>query len=244
MRSDTPRMCRGSVFYTWRQNVLKLKLLSHKYSLAELDKLELQVQCPQSCILASLRVFCASSPLQIAFWQEEHAKAIAAVFRSLELSDEEREVLTNSKESAPLGRQIEARIGKGEAMEAAVRQAWSEGRQRHLPGADRKVAYAVWRNPWMWAGEDAYIQAVLRWWGWTPWPTERRYPERPTNDLVKAGVEEVLLPSEPFPFKEEHRAECAGLPSRLVVGEAFSWYGSRMRQVPNMMAAWTDSRPD
>jgi hypothetical protein len=53
-----------------------------------------------------------------------------------------------------------------------------------------------------------------------------------------------LLPSEPFPFKEEHRAECANLPSRLVDGEAFSWYGSRMRKVPDMMVAWTDSRPD
>eukprot|EP00656_Telonema_subtile_P034898 TRINITY_DN38926_c0_g1_i1.p1 TRINITY_DN38926_c0_g1~~TRINITY_DN38926_c0_g1_i1.p1 ORF type:complete len:275 (+),score=89.90 TRINITY_DN38926_c0_g1_i1:143-967(+) len=31
----------GSMFYVWRQNVLKLKLLSHKYSLVELDKLEL-----------------------------------------------------------------------------------------------------------------------------------------------------------------------------------------------------------
>ena len=136
------------------------------------------------------------------------------------------------------------RAAEGEAMEAAVRQAWTEGRNRSYPGADRKVAYAVWRNPWMWAGEDAYIQAVLRWWGWAPWPEERRYPERQMDDLLKAGVEEVLLPSEPFPFKEEHRAECASLPSRLVDGEAFSWYGSRMRQVPDMMAAWTDSRPD
>jgi len=31
----------AAIFYTWRQNTIKLKLLSHKYSLGELDKLEL-----------------------------------------------------------------------------------------------------------------------------------------------------------------------------------------------------------
>ena len=60
----------------------------------------------------------------------------------------------------------------------------------------------------MWAGEDAYIQAVLRWWGWAPWPDERRYPECGMDDLLEIRVEEVLLPSELFPFKEAHRAEC------------------------------------
>ena len=105
---------------------------------------------------------------------------------------------------------------EGEVMEAAVRQAWSEGRDRHRLGADRKVAYAVWRNPWMWAGEDAHPSRPSV--GLGAVAEERRYPERPMDDLVKAGVEEVLLPSEPFPFKEEHRAECAGLPSRLVTG--------------------------
>eukprot|EP00658_Telonema_sp_P-2_P022462 TRINITY_DN18982_c0_g1_i1.p1 TRINITY_DN18982_c0_g1~~TRINITY_DN18982_c0_g1_i1.p1 ORF type:complete len:425 (-),score=105.88 TRINITY_DN18982_c0_g1_i1:312-1586(-) len=34
----------SSIFYTWRQNVIKLKLLSHKYTLAELDKFELSAE--------------------------------------------------------------------------------------------------------------------------------------------------------------------------------------------------------
>ena len=55
------------------------------------------------------------------------------------------------------------------------------------------------------------------------------------DTVRQAGVEEVLLPSEPFPFKEEHKAECGDLPSRLVDGEVFSWYGSRMLQVPAAM---------
>ena len=59
-----------------------------------------------------------------------------------------------------------------------------------------------------------------------------RYPECDMEAVLESGVKEVLLPSEPFPFKEEHRAECAGLTSTLVDGEMFSWYGSRMLQVP------------
>lgn len=128
------------------------------------------------------------------------------------------------------------RAERGRQLEAEVRQSWTEARERLHPGQGRKVAYAVWRDPWMWAGQDAYIQSVLRWWGWEPWPDDPRYPELDMDAVREAGVEEVLLPSEPFPFKEEHRAECGGLPSRLVDGEVFSWYGSRMLHVPASMA--------
>lgn len=121
---------------------------------------------------------------------------------------------------------------RGVEMESRVRAAWEETRQQILPGGHRRSAYAVWRDPWMWAGADAYIQDVMRWWGWSPWPEVDRYPEMKMHALVEAEIEEVLLPSEPFPFKEEHRAECAGLSTRLVDGEMFSWYGSRMLKVP------------
>lgn len=123
---------------------------------------------------------------------------------------------------------------KGKALESEVRKAWSDAKA-DLHIEPRKVAYAVWRNPWMWAGNDAYIQDVLRWWGWTPWPDEPRYPECEMEELTRASIQEVFLPSEPFPFKEEHRLECGTLPSRLVDGEMFSWYGSRMRHVPAHM---------
>ncbi|MAC18009.1 MAG: cobalamin-binding protein [Flavobacteriales bacterium] len=131
---------------------------------------------------------------------------------------------------------------RGADLEAEARRSWEEGRLSVDPGQGRKVAYAVWRNPWMWAGHDAYIQSVLRWWGWTPWPEVARYPELEMAEVRDQGVEEVLLPSEPFPFKEDHKAECEGLDARLVDGEMFSWYGSRMLKVPAYMAAaWNDA---
>ena len=80
------------------------------------------------------------------------------------------------------------------------------------------------------------IQSV-RWWGWSTWPDAPRYPECDMEAVLESGVEEVLLPSEPFPFKEAHRAECLGLTSTLVDGEMFSWYGSRMLQVPAYIAS-------
>ena len=124
----------------------------------------------------------------------------------------------------------------GQRMTAEARAGWAEARAQFQP-CPQKVAYAVWRSPWMWAGSDAYIQDVLRWWGWTPWPEDARYPEYEMEALKAAGVEGVLLPSEPFPFKAEHQSECGGLPSRLVDGEMFSWYGSRMLRVPEYMSA-------
>jgi ABC-type Fe3+-hydroxamate transport system substrate-binding protein len=120
---------------------------------------------------------------------------------------------------------------EGAALEREVRESWLQHREDVRIDA-HKVAYAVWRNPWMWAGSDAYIQDVLRWWGWSPWPDEPRYPKYDLDDLIRASIEEVFLPSEPFPFKAEHAKECGPLSTRLVDGEMFSWYGSRMRRVP------------
>ena len=120
----------------------------------------------------------------------------------------------------------------GEDMAEQVRASWIRGQASFKPSY-RKVAYAVWRSPWMWAGSDAYIQDVLKWWGWSPWPALPRYPELTMDEVASAEVEGVLLPSEPFPFKESHLQECGGLPAQLVDGEMFSWYGSRMLQVPS-----------
>lgn len=125
---------------------------------------------------------------------------------------------------------------RGAALREEVRAAWQEARADFSPPVEA-VAYAVWRNPWMWAGQDAYIQDVLRWWGWRPWPDAMRYPELEMEEVWDSGVGEVLLPTEPFPFKEAHRAECGGLDTRLVDGEMFSWYGSRMALVPDYLRA-------
>lgn len=112
---------------------------------------------------------------------------------------------------------------EGKAWIARIQDAWGPQKPLH-----RKVAYCVWRDPLMVAGGDTFISDVLNWWGMAnAFGHLSRYPEVTSEMLLEADVEEVLLPSEPFPFKVRHQSEFS-LPNRLVDGEAFSWYGSRM----------------
>lgn len=97
----------------------------------------------------------------------------------------------------------------------------------------RSVAYFIWYRPWMSVGNDTFIHDVLQRCGFdNVFGNETRYPEVDADMLVKAKPDVVLLSSEPFPFKEKHMDEMKELlPDaivKLVDGEMFSWYGSRM----------------
>ena len=103
--------------------------------------------------------------------------------------------------------------------------------------APLRVCYLIWRDPWMTVGGDTFIHDVLRRASLTNVFGERtRYPEITSEAIVAAEPDVILLSSEPFPFGERHIAELEhavpGVPVRLVDGELFSWYGSRMRLMP------------
>ena len=100
-----------------------------------------------------------------------------------------------------------------------------------------KVAYLIWKKPYMTVGSDCFISDMLKKCGFTPaFDHLLRYPEISTADLQAAAPEFVFLSSEPYPFKEKDIPELKLLlpDSRilLVDGELFSWYGSRLRQSP------------
>lgn len=101
-------------------------------------------------------------------------------------------------------------------------------------GVRQKVAYFIWRNPWMMAGKETFIDDMLQRCGWENVSTEIRYPELKEDLNVQADL--VLLSSEPYPFKENHIDEIqARFPRAKVVlvdGEMFSWYGSRLLHAP------------
>lgn len=96
-----------------------------------------------------------------------------------------------------------------------------------------KVAYVIWKNPWMVAANETFINDML---------TENnfencfsdlnRYPEISLSDLKQREVNLIMLSSEPYPFKAKDIAEfksvCPNADIRVVDGEAFSWYGSRL----------------
>jgi ABC-type Fe3+-hydroxamate transport system substrate-binding protein len=104
------------------------------------------------------------------------------------------------------------------------------------PRAPRRVVYLIWHKPWMAAGQDTFIDAMLTSLGLVNAVQQRRYPELTTDALAALQPDYIFLSSEPYPFQEKHVAEwqqrCPNTRSMLVDGEMFSWYGSRLLQAP------------
>ena len=97
-----------------------------------------------------------------------------------------------------------------------------------------KVAYFIWKNPWMVSGGDTFINTMIEEAGFeNTFKSELRYLEIDLSHVKLQLADYVFLSSEPFPFKEKHIEEIKDrLPNKkilLVHGEYFSWYGSRMK---------------
>lgn len=99
------------------------------------------------------------------------------------------------------------------------------------------TAYMIWRNPYMAAGNDCFIHAMLKACGLKNLFADKpRYPETSLDELRSKKCQVLMLSSEPFPFREDHIAPIAHqLPDARILladGEMFSWYGSRMKLAP------------
>lgn len=97
---------------------------------------------------------------------------------------------------------------------------------------NKKVAYFIWKHPYMLAGQDTFINHMLALNGLHNVVKSSRYPEMDIAEVEKLQPNLVFLSSEPYPFREKHINELqTALPQadvRLVDGEMFSWYGSRL----------------
>jgi len=97
-----------------------------------------------------------------------------------------------------------------------------------------KVAYFIWRNPWMVAANNTYINHILELNKLDNiYKNNDRYPEVEIKKIKSEGDPDlVFLSSEPYPFKEEHAFEIGSYTDRaktfFVDGEFFSWHGSRL----------------
>ena len=99
-----------------------------------------------------------------------------------------------------------------------------------------KVAYLIWKDPYMTVGGDTFISRILEELGFeNQFKNQKRYPEIQLEDFKEADL--IFLSSEPFPFKEKHIAEiqniCVNQKIMIVDGEAFSWYGSHLAKCEN-----------
>lgn len=98
-------------------------------------------------------------------------------------------------------------------------------------GPPQTVLYCIWQDPWMGVSGDTYIARMLAEIGWSvPQLGPARYPVFEWTPQLVAGVDQVLLSSEPYRFTQEHvdaLERRIGKPVQLVDGEMMSWYGSR-----------------
>jgi len=96
----------------------------------------------------------------------------------------------------------------------------------------RSVLYLIWKDPCMTVSRDTYISRTLALFGMNTLPAEatERYPKLTLDEPWIGEIEQVLLSSEPYSFREKHLHEISarlGKPVHLIDGEMTSWYGSR-----------------
>lgn len=117
------------------------------------------------------------------------------------------------------------------------------GLRHPVPEQRVKAAYFIWRDPYMVAGHDTFINEMLETCGFQNVFTAEasRYPAVTAEMLIAADPRLVLLSSEPYPFREQHISEIRSLlPAakiKIVDGELFSWYGSRLLKAPAYFSA-------
>ncbi len=96
----------------------------------------------------------------------------------------------------------------------------------------KRVLYFIWKNPWMAAGKNTFINTMLSKIGLVNCMATERYPELSLEEIEKLSPEIILLSSEPFPFQQKNIEELQKvLPNTKIIlanGEMFSWYGSRL----------------
>lgn len=106
-----------------------------------------------------------------------------------------------------------------------------------------KAAYMIWRKPYMTVGGDNFVNHLLETIGFENIFKDRsRYPEIILDELCPA--DSILLSTEPYPFSEKHIPEFKNVhPNkkvRIVDGEAFAWYGSRLSKLGNFYKELVD----
>ncbi len=101
------------------------------------------------------------------------------------------------------------------------------------PSRRPRIAYFIWKKPYMIAASGTFIHEMLVKAGFlNVFDGLTRYPEISEADLQQAAPELIFLSSEPYSFREKHLLEfqemCPSTHIMLVDGELFSWYGSRL----------------
>jgi ABC-type hemin transport system substrate-binding protein len=125
--------------------------------------------------------------------------------------------------------EIATRLGAaGRGWEFATRAATVLGEP--LPGHRPRVFVAVWNEPLMGLGSQTYGHDLIERCGAINVLGARpRYPEVTLEEVAGLQPELILLPDEPYPFKEKHLEVYSTVaPCRIIDGKLLWWYGPRM----------------
>ncbi|MCL4240734.1 MAG: ABC transporter substrate-binding protein [Dehalococcoidia bacterium] len=101
-----------------------------------------------------------------------------------------------------------------------------------LPESKPRVFVAVWHEPLMGLGSQSYGHDLIERCGALNVLAGRpRYPEVTLQELADLAPELILLPDEPYPFKERHLDVYRTVASaRVIDGKLLWWYGPRMAE--------------
>jgi len=133
------------------------------------------------------------------------------------------------------------------AMAEEIESRFLQLQQRLATRRKILTGYFIWKEPCMVAGRNTFINDMLHHCGLENIFAHReRYPHVRREDLYgeKLTCELVILPSEPYPFSEKHKADFRSIFPRadvqLADGEMFSWYGSHLLYAPGYFENFLD----
>jgi ABC-type Fe3+-hydroxamate transport system substrate-binding protein len=141
---------------------------------------------------------------------------------------------------------------RGREMAAALGAALDDLRRARAGRPARRLFYPIWRRPWMTINRDTYVHDMLAECGADNVFSESatRYPEMTLLDVARAAPEVILLPDEPYRFRQAHMADFEAHPDipavrerrvHLIDGKLATWYGPRiaeaLRVLPRLIAA-------
>lgn len=108
------------------------------------------------------------------------------------------------------------------------------------PPTGKRVAVAIWRDPWMVVGRDTFTGDLLGRLGLVHAfaDAEDRYPHVDVDRLEAADLDLVILPDEPYVFTADDGPEAfERVPTTLCSGRALTWYGPSLLTARDELAA-------
>lgn len=147
-----------------------------------------------------------------------HISDVNTIEDCLELIKMYGEIFNSSKKASDL---IEAITTERQKFKSA------------LQSKKKRVAYFIWKNPWMVAASNTFINTMINEAGFiNVFENEERYPKISLGNSKLKEADCILLSSEPYPFKNRDvdffKEQFQNKKVEIVDGEMFSWYGSRL----------------